>query len=1081
MAFDEETDIMKKAMLCLALIALISSPLAANVVDLAKSSGVKGGIIVHLGCGDGRDTAKLLLNERFLVHGLDADGTNVAAARKTIQAAGLYGKVSVAALRGAKLPYADNVVNLLMDSTGGKVAKAEILRVLVPGGAAYVGGQKIVKPRPDEIDEWMHYLHGPDNNAVANDTRIDIPRTLQWVSGPRWGRSHEEMASMSAAVAANGRVFFIVDEAPLATIRFLGDWKLVARDAFNGTLLWKKPISPWNDHLRHFRSGPTHLPRRLVAVGETVYVTPGFTSPVIAADAATGKTLREYKGTERTEEIVVDGGVLFLVVGTSEANRRGGGLYERGEPKPSDFRFIAAMDAESGRPLWKKPFTAAEYLLPLTLAVKGPRLYYQSSQGMVCLDAKSGKQQWKTPRQTPSKRMAFSSPTLVATDEVVLCADRDAGKGEQPSAGGMEWGVHGWNEGGFARKGPCTLRAYAADDGKELWSTGCTEGYNSPVDVFVIDGVVWVGTGFKGLDLKTGEEVGQINTSAPKVGMPHHRCYRDKASTRFIFTGKSGIEVLSVDQKKWLSNNSWIRGTCQYGILPANGLLYAPPDACACFLTVKAPGFIAAGPQTRKTGHLPFPDQPVLEKGPSYGKPIPQSAIPNPQSDAWPMYRCNAARGGDGGSPIPDAVRQEWTAKIGGKLTQPVIAGGKAFVASVDAHTVYALAADSGREVWRFIAGGRVDSSPTIYKSTVLFGSADGWVYCVGSADGGLIWRFQAAPEDRLVGAYGQLESVWPVHGSVLVQNDTLYVTAGRSSYMDGGIVLYRIDPATGKQLSRTMLYHLDPETGKQLTVESGFNMDGTTSDILTGDGENVYLKYFAFDREGKRTEEAKPHLFAIAGLLGEEWFVRSYWIVGQGKPSAGWGGWARAANAFPAGRILCFDDDNIYGYGRTAVAGGPTGHRMDTYHLFAAGRRAPAVQPTPAPQPKAQPGKKAPKGRATRAKKPAAPKKGAPLWSQSDSLIARAMAKGGDRLAVVGPIDLGKKTQGILAFENEAEARAGFSGAKGVFLRIVSAADGKTISQCKIPTLPVFDGMAAAGGKIYISLKDGSVVCYGK
>ena len=61
---------------------------------------------------------------------------------------------------------------------------------------------------------------------------------------------------MSAAVTAQGRIFFIVDEAPLASVRFLSDWKLVARDAFNGTLLWKRPIGAWVDHLRHFRSGP---------------------------------------------------------------------------------------------------------------------------------------------------------------------------------------------------------------------------------------------------------------------------------------------------------------------------------------------------------------------------------------------------------------------------------------------------------------------------------------------------------------------------------------------------------------------------------------------------------------------------------------------------------------------------------------------------------------------------------------------------------------------------------------------------------------------------------------------------------
>ena len=68
----------------------------------------------------------------------------------------------------------------------------------------------------------------------------------------------------------------------------------------------------------------------------------------------------------------------------------------------------------------------------------------------------------------------------------------------RPAKGTVDWGVHGWNEAGFARKGPCTLHAYAAKDGRELWSAPCTEGYNSPVDVFVVDGIVWVGTGIQG-------------------------------------------------------------------------------------------------------------------------------------------------------------------------------------------------------------------------------------------------------------------------------------------------------------------------------------------------------------------------------------------------------------------------------------------------------------------------------------------------------------------------------------------------------------------------------------------------------
>jgi outer membrane protein assembly factor BamB len=1065
---------MRNATLLLVVLAVVSAPVFGGAVDLAKSSGVQGGIIVHLGCGDGTETAKLLLNERYLVHGLDASAANVAAARKTIMAAGLYGKVSADTFDGKSLPYTNDLINVVIDSTG-TVARAEILRVLVPGGVAFIGGKKLVKPRPADIGEWNHFLNGADNNAVTADKQVDIPRSIQWVSVPKWGRSHEEMASMSATVSANGRVFFIVDESPLASIRFLGKWSLVARDAFNGTLLWKRPIAQWNDHLRHFRSGPTHLPRRLAAVGDTVYVTTDLSGPVVAINGATGETIRQYKGTERTEEILVDNGVLYLMVGTSEADRRGGGLHQRNEPRPTSFRFLTAIQAESGKQLWKKNFTSAEFVLPLSLTVKGANVYYQSVAGVTCLNAADGKRKWLTPRATLARRMGFSSPTVVATDDVLLCADRDVGKGDdsKPATGKIEWGVHGWNENGFSRKGKATLRAYAVADGKELWSASCSEGYNSPVDVFVIGSTVWVGSSFQGYDLKSGAPKEKINTSAPKVGMPHHRCYRNKASERFIFTGKSGVEVLSVDKKKWLSNNSWIRGTCQYGIMPANGFIYAPPDACACFLTVKTPGYFAAAPQRDRSGHMPFPANPVLEKGPAFGK-ILQSASSDSQSD-WPMFRHDAARSGASATSIPTRAAKKWTANIGGKLTQPVIAGGKVFLASVDTHTVHALSAGDGKQIWQFTTGGRVDSSPTIYKGAVLVGSADGWLYCLRAADGELAWRFRAAPKDRFVSVYGQLESAWPVHGSVLVQNDTIYVTAGRSSYLDGGIVLYRVDPATGKQLSRTVIYHLDPDTGQQIPKESGFNMDGTTSDVLIGDGESVYLKYFAFGRDGKPGPEASNHLFSITGLLVEKWFVRSYWIVGKGKPGAGWGSWAKAASSFPAGRILCFNDDTVYGYGRTQVAGGPVGHKMDAYHLFGAPRKAPAA---PKAEPKPKPGAKKPR----KTRKPSGPRKAPPLWSTSDSLIVRAMAMGGKLIALAGPVDVGQKASGAaLAFKNEADARAGFEGKKGIFLRIVNAANGKTFSQISLPALPAFDGMSVAGERIYISLKDGTVTCFGK
>ena len=51
---------------------------------ILEASGVEGGLVVHLGCGDGRLTAALRADARYTVHGLDADASNVEAARQHI-------------------------------------------------------------------------------------------------------------------------------------------------------------------------------------------------------------------------------------------------------------------------------------------------------------------------------------------------------------------------------------------------------------------------------------------------------------------------------------------------------------------------------------------------------------------------------------------------------------------------------------------------------------------------------------------------------------------------------------------------------------------------------------------------------------------------------------------------------------------------------------------------------------------------------------------------------------------------------------------------------------------------------------
>jgi SAM-dependent methyltransferase len=226
--------------------AFSNACLGETGAEILNTAGVTGGLVVHVGCGDGHLTAELGAAEGFIVQGLDGDRANVDRARATIRAAGSYGRVSAASFDGRSLPYADGLVNLVVGAALGSVAMEEVLRVLCPNGVVLVGEngtwKKTVKPRPAEIDEWTHYLHDAGNNAVSCDDLVGPPTSLQWVASPRWTRHHDHMSSISAVVSSAGRVFYIVDEGPTSAVQLPSDWKLVARDAFNGTLLWKRSI-----------------------------------------------------------------------------------------------------------------------------------------------------------------------------------------------------------------------------------------------------------------------------------------------------------------------------------------------------------------------------------------------------------------------------------------------------------------------------------------------------------------------------------------------------------------------------------------------------------------------------------------------------------------------------------------------------------------------------------------------------------------------------------------------------------------------------------------------------------------------
>ena len=1009
----------RRTALGVALILAMRAQGAAKEDARAVLSGVRApvALAVHVGCGDGGLVVALRAAGVRVVQGLERDAASVRGAREQIRAEGLDGTVSVDTWEGAALPYADNMVNLLVVERDGLVAPSEQLRVLAPGGIARVrradGWADRVKPVPPETDEWTHYLHDASGNPVARDALVGPPRFLQWSAAPMHTRSHEYTPSIWALLSTGGRIFHVQDKAPAGSMAALPQWHLVARDAYNGLLLWERPLDSWYSHLVGWTSSPIQLQRRLVAVADRLYVPLARFAPVSMLDAGSGGTLRTFAETAGADEIVCHRGVLLVVACsvTEErlaedrklaemARRRGSPLEDRDAASPfvrshrkaenSAPRSLLALDPKTGDVLWRKEGAATAGFRQMSLQACGDRAYYHTKDGLHCVELRTGQLLWNRP-SLPVRAMS--------------------------EAGGICWSKE-------------KVQFLSAEDGSVLWT-------QQPVlaeirDVFLLDDAVWIG-GFKPYSTGNAKHTGPVwgpyfaVQRDPKTGRVlreiaeenpghHHRCYASKATERYILGGRRGTEFLDLESGDVLWH-SWARGTCRYGVMPANGTLYVPPHSCACYLTARVTGFNAMVTARSE----PPPASPRLAKGPAYGM-----ATGGGSADSdWPTYRATPDRSGRG-SAVPVSLRAKWTFAAGAELAPPTVADGKVFVASPEDHRLHALDRNSGASAWAFVAGGRIDSPPTIHGGQALFGCRDGHVYSLRAADGALAWRFRGRDESRRIASYGQLESVSPVHGSVLVQDGVLAFTAGRSSFLDGGIALCRLDPATGELLSETPVYSPDPETGRQPAHYNANKMPGARSDILVGDGEFLYLRDLAFTKEGVPAPQPRPHLFTLTDFLDGSWPHRSYWIFGTESSIAS--GCSGQIRSLTYGRLLLFDAENVYGYARGKVHWSNQ-FQDGPYRLFGRKRGEPKI-----------------------------------TWGVSSPVHIRAMVLAGDAIFAAGP---------VLEHPDEPDV------SKGALLVAFSATDGRELSRIEIPASPVFDGMAAAGGSLFLVLEGGRVMCF--
>lgn len=674
---------------------------------------------------------------------------------------------------------------------------------------------------------------------------------------------------------------------------------------------------------------------------------------------------------------------------------------------------LTAFDIETGATAWTReadePFN--------TLAAEGQLYFLEGSRQtdgrwqhrLVALALESGDELWAVPveseygRRSPVLRIHFAGAGVICLLEQT------------------------------------SVRFLAAADGSELWQhegdVSAPRGDTRGVGHFLRGNQVWLRHGASDW-LICDPQTGEVIETKDSMGAGRMKCQPALATERFVLNPRTSSLWNMEDGSA--HSYDFVRGGCTTGIIPANGLGYVTPNACGC-VSQQVRGFaaIVTNPELATADSRPGD----LQKGPSYNRDYSDWNLSD--ANSWPVYRGQPERGARSGSSLPDQpapqwrtaidlvasdTDDEWRLMLNPPLTAPTVAGDLVMVARPQTHQVIALDRDNGQIRWTYTAGGRVTTPPTLYDGLVLFGAHDGFVYALDARDGELAWRRRAAPADRRIMAFGQVESAWPVTGGVLVRNGVGVVAAGRSSTSDGGTLVHAFEPRTGEILWTRL-------------VDSAHHGN---SDLLVAMGEDLYLMDQQIDLNTGESDRL-PFSRDLSERAGTELgFPEGVRYLRSGKAGFSENAWTRLSVALRKalstwalgnveGELIAFDDDRVTAYQIDAA----THASGDTMWSAPVTRGGGAIVSWT--------------GEETE-----------PDWNfeMEEPAQVEALLTNQNRIFVAGP-----------------KARHEPMGAG--FLKVLNAADGAVVHEMELDIAPVHDGLAAADGRLIAVLRDGTIVSF--
>ena len=295
--------------------------------EVARIVPVRPGVGIVAVLEDADAALKHALESNALVYFQSSDRDKIAALRQKAVEQGLLGtRLFVDEVHGGGLHMAANLADSLIAPSDAGIPKAELLRIVHPGGKVVVGETTLTKKVVKGSDDWAYPNHGSDNNPLSIDPNARYPYYLQFIEYPKMAVFYE------MTVIGGGRIY-----------KSYGDWSghgrydlvntLFCMNAYNGQIIWTQNRNP---KFMNYRN-------TMIATPEGLYIADDKSLKLLSRED--GATLKEIAilNEDATPAVwkwmALDGDCLLALVGGKEKEAphlRGGPRLGGWTPAPTN-------------------------------------------------------------------------------------------------------------------------------------------------------------------------------------------------------------------------------------------------------------------------------------------------------------------------------------------------------------------------------------------------------------------------------------------------------------------------------------------------------------------------------------------------------------------------------------------------------------------------------------------------------------------------------------------------------------------------------------------------------------------------